>query len=670
MSDDDELEAWEYIRTQPAAPPAEQSPPPALMIFHDGGAQVVPLAASARFVIGRGTEAFISIQDQALSRQHASIELVGHEVWIEDLKSLNGVYVNGSRIKRASLAPGDDVILGNVHLSLLTQANFVQGFEHHLRFVQKLQEELKRSQAFGHQLALLLAQPANRKEARHINHWGPLVRQVLRPFDTIGFQGAGVIEILMPETSYQQAMYQAQRVAAAGCPLRCGIAFYPGNPVEAPRLLELAERALARATDGSPIVADEGQACVAAVEPHAAELELVPSRAMKQVLESIERVASTRIPVLIVGETGVGKEVVAQAIHRAGPRAERAMKFLNCGLISRDLAQSILFGHERGSFTGAVQLQRGVFEEADGSTLLLDEVGELSLEAQVALLRVLETGRITRLGSSRELEVDTRVISATHRNLESMCEANGFRWDLFYRLNSVTIEIPPLRARADELRPLCEYFVRRVSAQSGLPSRPIDPAVFEVLQRYSFPGNIRELRNAMERAVVVSRGKTIAVADLPEKIVRELDRRSDDSTTALRPLTQEEAGIIHEELAQQAEPSAAPAVTDFRETQRGFERALLLRALDQAGWNKTDAARLLQMPLRTLMHRIRFLDLSPGHAPPRLELPATRDYRAAMRQFEKDSLEAALARARGNKTEAARLLGLPLNTFLYKLKNV
>ncbi|MFS8069322.1 MAG: sigma 54-interacting transcriptional regulator [Byssovorax sp.] len=307
------------------------------------------------------------------------------------------------------------------------------------------------------------------------------------------------------------------------------------------------------------------------------------------------RIARSPIPVLLLGETGTGKEVVARAIHERSPRRARSMVCVNCGAIPAQLVESTLFGHERGAFTGASQQQRGIFEAADGGTVLLDEVGELPPAAQAALLRVLETRRVVRVGSSREIEVDVRVVAATHRDLEAMCASGGFRLDLLYRLNAMTLTIPPLRARPEEIVPLTLRFLHQANEANGLALRGVEPAALTLLQRYPWPGNVRELRNAIERAVILAEGERGRGARVAEPAM-DRDPKSEGEEPA---------------------PASAEAA-DLRARLLRYEAKLIVEALRDTQWNQTEAAHALGMPLRTLVHKIKTLGIRKlGYAPTR-----------------------------------------------------
>jgi transcriptional regulator with PAS, ATPase and Fis domain len=240
-----------------------------------------------------------------------------------------------------------------------------------------------------------------------------------------------------------------------------------------------------------------------------------PDEAMQRIYRLAERAAAGTINVLITGETGVGKELLAETVHRLSPRKDGPYVCLNCAALSETLLESELFGHERGAFTGAVQAKPGLLETAAGGTLFLDEVGELPLTTQAKLLRVLETREVARLGSVRPRRIDVRFIAATNRDLEAEVARGSFRRDLFFRLNGITLTIPPLRERVTEIRRLAEMFVRQICRELGRPEPLLPAKIIALLENYAWPGNIRELKNVMERAVLLCTGPVIDPEHLP-----------------------------------------------------------------------------------------------------------------------------------------------------------
>jgi two-component system response regulator PilR (NtrC family) len=304
------------------------------------------------------------------------------------------------------------------------------------------------------------------------------------------------------------------------------------------------------------------------------------SDAMRRILELTSSIARTRTTVLITGESGTGKERIARAIVDGGDRRGKPFLVVNCGAIPETLIEAELFGHDRGAFTGAVSARRGLFREADGGTVLLDEVGELSPGTQVKLLRVLQERKVRGLGSASEVSVDVRVIAATNRNVEDDVRAGRFRQDLYYRLNVIRVTVPPLRDRRDDIRPLAEHFLVQCGAEQNKDVRTFSPDALRSLESYAFPGNVRELENLVERAVALAKGPTIGLGDLPQ----ELGGAASQVTPALVSLADDGCNL-DEVLGE-------------------VERRLLLQALERSGGVRTQAAKLLGVTLRSLRYRL------------------------------------------------------------------
>jgi DNA-binding NtrC family response regulator len=311
------------------------------------------------------------------------------------------------------------------------------------------------------------------------------------------------------------------------------------------------------------------------------------SAAFATLMDNVARIARTGGTTLVLGETGVGKEVVATLLHARSPRADAPFVVVDCAALHEELLQSELFGHERGAFTGANRLKHGLFEVANGGTIFLDEVGDISPDVQAKLLRVLETGRFRRLGGTAEIAVDVRIISATNRDLRQAISRGHFREDLFYRLATFVIEIPPLRERPDDIRLFVDHFTRQFNQRFSLSKRIGDDAM-EALLRHSWPGNVRELIHVLEQVIVLSRGDAIALDDLPQDI------RASRSAPAIE----------------------ADEVLTLREVQRRH----VLRVLDKAGGNRALAARMLGTSERTFYrllerYRVTTKTLAPKHQP-------------------------------------------------------
>jgi DNA-binding NtrC family response regulator len=315
------------------------------------------------------------------------------------------------------------------------------------------------------------------------------------------------------------------------------------------------------------------------------------STAMRRAFEVAERVASTDSTVLILGESGTGKDLLAQEIHARSPRDGKAYVAVNCAALPETLIESELFGYERGAFTGAAQQKKGRFEQATGGTLFLDEIGDMNPVTQSKVLRALENRTIERLGGTQSISVDVRVISATHRNLPLAIRDGKFREDLFYRLRVVTIELPPLRVHKEDIAPLAEAFLQIHGARLGRTGRLTKEAL-ATLERYDWPGNVRELKNAIERAMVLVRGEEVGVNDLPEEVIKGtpiLPRSGSDGT---------DLGLTE---------------TDFREAKRKFEVAYLRRQLATHRWNISRTAATIGLHRQSLQERLRELGIRrPG----------------------------------------------------------
>jgi len=310
------------------------------------------------------------------------------------------------------------------------------------------------------------------------------------------------------------------------------------------------------------------------------------SAAMQEVFDTVRQVAGTKATVLIEGESGTGKELIAHALHRLSPRSKGPYVAVHCAALSASLLESELFGHEKGAFTGATERRRGRFELADGGSLFLDEIGEIDSSIQIKILRVLEERNFERVGGQETIETDTRLIAATNRNLRTMMEQGEFREDLFYRLFVVVIRIPPLRERREDIPLLIQHFLQASAKENGRQIEGVTPDAMQALSDYGWPGNIRELRNAVERMVVLSRNNRITLRDLPAEI------RGQASTSI--------AGSI-------AESASSPLSID------AAEKNLIIKALKATNGNRTEAARQLGISRRTLhrkLHEYQLTDIA------------------------------------------------------------
>jgi two-component system nitrogen regulation response regulator NtrX len=342
------------------------------------------------------------------------------------------------------------------------------------------------------------------------------------------------------------------------------------KPLDTDRLLVTVRNALAHAE-----LVDENIRLKEATESRFAMVG--DSSALQQVRELIAKVGPTSARVLITGENGTGKELVARALHEASPRRDRPFIEVNCAAIPSELIESELFGHMKGSFTGAFADRAGKFEQADGGTLFLDEVGDMSLSAQAKLLRVLQEGVVTRIGGSKSIQVDVRVLAATNKDLESEIADGRFREDLLYRLNVVPIEVPPLRERKEDIPALVTHFAEQLAASAGVPGRKFADDAVRRLQARSWPGNIRELRNAVERALILASGKMVTAAEIDHL------------------------------LPSGGSPSAAADASGshtFETFKQEAEKTFLVQQLREHDWNVSETARALKMPRSNLYKKI------------------------------------------------------------------
>jgi two-component system NtrC family response regulator len=354
---------------------------------------------------------------------------------------------------------------------------------------------------------------------------------------------------------------------------------YLSKPIDLDELEIVIERALERQT-----LVRENELLRQRLGGREAMAEIVSgSGEMEEVLNLVARVAPSRATVLLRGESGTGKERLARAIHAASPRAQGPFIPVNMAALPESLVESELFGYEKGAFTGADRQRRGLFEQADGGTLFIDEVGDIPLPVQVKLLRVLQEARITRLGAGENVAVDVRVVAATHQDLEAMIRAQRFREDLYYRFNVVAIRIPPLRERRSDIPPLLEHFIQRFAEINGKAVTGVDAAALDLIVKYSYPGNVRELENAVERAVVLARGSRITRADLPLSI------RAGASPLAATGIGEDGEG-------------GAGGLADQVEA---LERRLVGEALERSGGNQSEAARLLGISEKNIRDRLK-----------------------------------------------------------------
>ena len=318
------------------------------------------------------------------------------------------------------------------------------------------------------------------------------------------------------------------------------------------------------------------------------------SPSLRTVLDAVKRAAPTNATVLLLGESGVGKELVARTIHRNSPRAGQRFVQVNCAAIPEELIESELFGHEKGSFTGATEKQIGKFEQADRGTIFLDEVGDMSHKTQAKVLRVLQEQEVERLGSARTIKVDVRVIAATNKNLEEAIHRGEFREDLFFRLNVIPIVVPPLRERREDIPQLVQHFARLTGEEHNLKPKKFEPAAVEALARYRWRGNIRELRNTIERVMIMSPGDVVRVEDLPGEV------RGGDAS---RP-SASDSGFGTTPTMAGGSAAPPPGAGTLREFKDAAERAYLVQKLRESNWNISKTAEVIDTPRSNLYKKL------------------------------------------------------------------
>ncbi len=357
--------------------------------------------------------------------------------------------------------------------------------------------------------------------------------------------------------------------------MRAGAYDFVTKPFEPAELTVLVTKALERQA-----LARENESLRAQVDRGRSAGIVGKSPAMQRVLDLVERIASTRTTILITGESGTGKERIARAVHDSSERAKEPFLVVNCGALPENLMESELFGHEKGAFTGAQTRSMGLFREADGGTLFLDEVGELPLALQVKLLRVLQERKVRPVGGAQEVSVDVRVLAATNRNVEADVESGRFRQDLYYRLNVIRLELPPLRERREDVPVLADRFAERFAKEMGKEITGFTADAQRALGHYEFPGNVRELENVVERAVALACSSRIGLGDLP---------------SALSGV----AGATGPQLSE-----LPPEGCELDAVMNELERRLLLEALERTGGVRTQAAKLLGITFRSLRYRL------------------------------------------------------------------
>jgi DNA-binding NtrC family response regulator len=553
----------------------------------EGRTRLLSLTDGDEVTFGRTRVATVSVDSERVSRLHARIVRRGGRLVVDDLGSRNGTRVNGVRIEApVELSSGDQIEIGPITAVVSSTAPVSSRAD--LGTVatldRRLLAETYRAGRYHRTAALFMLRLEGAADV--VDRAIDRVAAGLRPMDTIAEYGPDELAILVPEEGEAAAAALAGRLAerargAGDVDVRIGLAVFPVHGTQPDELVDRARGALraARVARVPMVTADAREA-----RPPEGDV-VVASPQMRRVYALVDRVADTPMTVLILGETGVGKEVVAEAVHRRSGRRGRPFVRLNCACLPETLLESELFGHEKGAFTGADRRKVGYFEAAAGGTILLDEMGEITPAVQAKLLRVLEQRKLTRVGGTQEIDVDVRVLCATNRDLEDDVARRAFREDLYFRISGFTILVPPLRDRRPEILPLADHFLGQLARELGQPAPRVGADARLLLESYQWPGNVRELRNALERAMVLQTSGVIEVEDLPERL-----RDAEPPSTR---------------------PEGPPGILDVRQQVAEVERASIQAVLDACGGNQTQAARKLGLSRRALIYRMEKHGLKP-----------------------------------------------------------
>jgi two-component system response regulator AtoC len=545
-----------------------------------------PLPAAGSVTIGRDESADVRIVDEGASRLHARLYVEpGPQIFVEDLATKNGTFVRDSKLaanKRVPLQLGEAVTIGFTTLMVQRRRPAIQPrrFRSHGAFEELLEDACERATSPEAKFALLRLQVDGDLSGGQV---ADLITPALRTGDALGQYASGDYEVLLLDTAPERARAIADdlsaRMRAEGMATQAAVAVFPTDGRTAEALIGRSSALLrgVEAEDGgrSPVLKSDAMRDVYRLAGKAAK----------------GQTANGLINILILGETGVGKDVLAKWIHRHSPSAKGPYKAINCGALTETLLDSELFGHEKGSFTGAAQTKAGLLESAEGGTVFLDEIGDMPEKLQVKLLRTIENREITRVGGTKTHAIDVRFIAATHRDLDAAVEAKTFREDLYYRLNAMTLTLPPLRERLEEIEALAREFLAEASG-SGRDKRRvprISAEALAIMRAHVWRGNIRELRNVIEHALVLCEGGEITTEHLPVEKMR-LARLEPTASASAQPAP----------VAGQALPPGmvlTPAET--------AERQRIIQVLADCAGSQTQAAKVLGISRGTLITRLK-----------------------------------------------------------------
>lgn len=571
-----------FVR-QPATPSADVGtlvplePPPvtglALYVLGDENGARYPLPAAGSVTIGRDATCEIVLDHPMVSRRHLTLHL-GAELQVEDLRSANGTTLDKQRLQPGALQPLEveqSFFIGSIAL-VVHQHRFPTLTSRGLVTPTELMEKIELNPTPFGLAKVTMSRPV---EARWIE---TILAAALASHDLIVPIRATEIAVYRPD-----ADLETMRDLADACGKAMARWQVPAQGV-ATTFTELGSREAVAQFLLGPRTLETSRGSVILGDPAMADLHRV-----------VERVAPTGVNVLISGETGVGKDVFASLLHERSPRRNRPLLKINCATLSETLLETELFGHERGAFTGAVTAKEGLLESADGGTVFLDELAEMPLSVQAKLLRVIENREVTRLGGLKSKAIDVRFIAASNRDLEHAITQGTFRRDLFYRLDTVPIRVPPLRERPSEIGPLALHFLGEACRAFGLQQVTLSPAAIDALKAYSWPGNIRQLRNVIERSALLVRDPVLKPEDLG------LPHAGAAPGTA-GPTTSENAPTAP--TAKRGEDHQGDGDGEAGDDDDETERKRIIDALNACGGNQSRAATMLKMPRRTLVRKL------------------------------------------------------------------
>lgn len=582
----------ETLRALPPHPGPRDGGRSFLFVVEEDASCLVPLPESGEVIIGRAQDAHVRLNDPAASRRHACLSVLPHEVRIRDLESHNGTFVNGEMVTLPRmLLSGDSISICNATLILHRQQGLQRStsFAESAQLRQRLEDEIDRALRYHRPLALLVLdfgpQPPDRAAVQSALAMG------MRRIDLPAWESPTRLALVAPELSTDALPLHAARLLESVRPLgpvRLGHAACPADGCDADTLIACGRAAAVAASPGQVLAASS----LKTVRQVGEDEVILADPAMQRVYQLVERLAQSDIPVLITGETGTGKELIARALHAWSRRERSPLISINCATLTESIAESQLFGHVKGAFTGAHADHRGFLESANGGTVFFDELGEIALNVQAKLLRALESRRIQPVGASTERPINVRVVAATNRDLPREIRIGRFREDLYYRIHSGVIALPPLRSRKRELPILARSFLEGACRRQSREPLVLSDPVMERLLSYPWPGNVRQLKNEME----------FLAATVEESVVEpwHLSTRLDGSSV---PPPAEGT----DRAAMPPQPGAS-----LQEEVRVLERRRIKEAMERTGGAVKDAAALLGMPWRTLYYKLKQYELQPS----------------------------------------------------------